>query len=84
MTTDETRMSIEHMAATMYANRVKEDKTRGKGTLYENNPDARALYFKGIHDTLACLEVWMQGPPNMLGMFLEALANQTTNANAGH
>lgn len=79
---DDTRLHVEHMATTMYCNRVSEDTNKGKADLYQRNPDSCALYFKGIHDTLLCLEAWlgMGTPPNTLGMFMEALHSQTVDS----
>lgn len=80
---DATRLSIEHMATSMYGNRVAIDKKQGKEKVYADNPDARALYFKGVHDTIECIETWlgMEVKPETLAMFIEALHQQTAEAN---
>lgn len=75
------RYAIEHMAVNMYSERVTKDTQKGKGEMYRANPDARALYFKGINDTIACIEVWAkEAPVATLSNFLEALHKQTDEA----
>lgn len=79
---EDPRLSVEHMAASLYAERIAEDAKRGQAAIYTANPDARALYFKGVHDSIGCIEEWVKMglPKNTLGMFLEALLAQTEDA----
>jgi hypothetical protein len=73
------RMDIAHIATNMYAERVKEEQKAGQSELFANNPDARQLYFKGVHDVLTCLEVWLKCgvPPERLSQFMDELHAQT-------
>jgi hypothetical protein len=75
----EERMQLDNMAISMYAERVAEDTRKKRATLYGANPDARQLYFKGIHDTLIVLEEWNAQAidPNLMALFLEKLHDQT-------
>jgi hypothetical protein len=74
--------SLEHMAVSMFAKRVQEDTKRGLTTIYRNNPSARAIYFKGVHDTITCIETWSQMglDTNTFAAMLQALHDQTMEA----
>lgn len=81
MADEDTRLQVQHIATSMYSARIEEDGLAGRAHMYRTNPDARALYFKGAHDVLACIEEWakLRLPPNTFGMFLEELGKQTTD-----
>ena len=67
--------SDDTLALEMYDQRRKHDAAQGNGHIYTDNPDARALYFKGVHDAITCLEsaskVSKQAAAQMLTLLLE-------------
>jgi hypothetical protein len=85
--THEERTNISNMAAAMYSERVADDARMGRAEVYGKNPDARQLYFKGVHDTIMALNAWVEEgiDPNLLNTFIEALHDQTCeDTNTGH
>lgn len=52
------------VASKLYDKRMEDDAIAGRGTVHSlRNPDARALYFKGVNDILQCLRVWLNEEP---------------------
>ncbi len=56
---DDTRLSVQHMAVTMYSERIAIETKAGRAAMFRTNPDARALYFKGVNDALTCIRTWV-------------------------
>lgn len=79
---DEIRMDDEHIALAMYNERAHSDCQNGQAALYAKNPDARAMYFKGVQDMLIVLETWTElgAPPGQVANWIQLLRAQTKNA----
>lgn len=69
---------FENVAVELYAKRVGDDQKKGIAGVYSTNPDARVLYFKGVHDALVCTRVWLrEADQDTLAELLAALERQT-------
>jgi len=76
----------EGIAAKLYEKRMEDDAIAGKGTVHSpRNPDARALYFKGVNDVLQCLRVWLnEAPTPDLPIILHELEEQSKTEADNH
>lgn len=85
----EERTSIDNMAAAMYTERVADDAKLERAEIYGRNPDARQLYFKGVHDVIVAFSAWVEEEIDLelLNTFITALHDQTcedTNSGDTH
>ena len=54
----------EGIAAKLYSKRMEDDAAAGRSIVHgPRNPDARALYFKGVNDILQCMRIWLNEEP---------------------
>lgn len=81
----EERLNPDHMATGMYQERVLNDTKHGNLDIHKRNPDARALYFKGVHDVLECIDTWMKMglDTETFASFMEQLHAQTADQQTG-
>lgn len=75
---DDGNEGLQNMAISMYAARRKTDHRRGKDYLHDGE-HARALYFRGVHDTILALEEWTKTKvkQSTLAVLLQTLHDQT-------
>lgn len=50
---------LDNVAIGLYESRVAEDKNDGREGVYVSNPNAQALYFRGVYDALRVVRIWI-------------------------
>lgn len=70
---------FDNFATEMYSTRVAQDQDEGKGNVYITNPEARRMYFMGVHDVLVTMNVFANSgcSPGTINELAEKLHDQT-------